>query len=100
MRLPSGKIIFAEEQYVDYYHNIMTLKISSNAKLKTIELYSPLSTEEGVEVVALSRDFYTCRLSESSGTIHSDYPYFGCELLGSSTCVGNEVCVYDCHFVL
>lgn len=91
VRLPSGKILLAEEHYVDYYHNIMTLKVSSDAKLDTVELYSLPSFEEGVEVVALSRDFYTCRLSESSGTIHTDYPYFGCELLGSSTCVGTEV---------
>lgn len=91
VRLPSGKILVAEEHYVDYYHNIMTLKVSSDAKLDTVELHSAPSIEEGVKVVALSRDFYTCRLSESSGTIHSDYPYFGCELLGSSTCVGTEV---------
>ncbi|KAK1402581.1 hypothetical protein POM88_002186 [Heracleum sosnowskyi] len=92
VRLPSGKILLAEEHYVDYYHNIMTLKVSSDAKLDTVELHSSAPPiEEGVKVVALNRDFYTCRLSESSGTIHADYPYFGCELLRSSTCVGNEV---------
>ncbi|WJX66655.1 hypothetical protein P8452_51192 [Trifolium repens] len=90
VRLANGKILLAEEDYVDYYHNIVTFKVKSDAKLRPLDIYSPLENLEGVEVVALERDFYTCKLSENCGLFCKDYPYFGCELLASSTCGGNQ----------
>ncbi|WJX66645.1 hypothetical protein P8452_51184 [Trifolium repens] len=90
VRLANGKILLAEEDYVDYYHNIVTFKVKSDAKLRPLDIYSPLENLEGVEVVALERDFYTCKLSENCGLFRKDYPYFGCELLASSTCGGNQ----------
>lgn len=101
VRLPNGKILLAEEQYVDFYHNIMTLEVTSDAKLKPVDVYEQLHSpeiKEGIDVVALSRDFYTCSLVESRGVVHIDYPYFGCEQLVSSTCSGSEVSIY--HLVL
>ncbi|KAK1402535.1 hypothetical protein POM88_002140 [Heracleum sosnowskyi] len=88
IRLANGKILLAEEDYVDYYNNIVTLKVNSDTTLKPVE--RDVETVEGV-VVALGREFYTCKLLESSGVICKDHPYFGCELLVSSTCSGSEV---------
>ncbi|KAK1402573.1 hypothetical protein POM88_002178 [Heracleum sosnowskyi] len=91
VRLANGKILLAEEHFVDYYHNIAIFKVSSDVKLKPAELDSPpLETLEGVEVVALGRNFHNCKLSESSGLIRLDYPYFGCEFLSSSTCSSTQ----------
>jgi hypothetical protein len=100
VRLANGKILLAEEDYVDYYHNIVTLKVKSDAKLRPLDIYSPLENLEGVEVVALERDFYTCKLSENCGLFCKDYPYFGCELLASSTCGGNQVSTSFCAIIL
>ncbi|CAJ2678333.1 unnamed protein product [Trifolium pratense] len=91
VRLANGKMLLAEEDYVDYYHNIVTFKVKSDAKLRPLDLYSPLQNLEGVEVVALDRDFYTCELSERCGLFSKDYPYFGCEQLASSTCSTTRV---------
>ncbi|KAK1402582.1 hypothetical protein POM88_002187 [Heracleum sosnowskyi] len=91
VRLASGKILLAEENYVDFYNNIVTLKVNSDAPLIPFESYlNPLETVDGV-VVALGREFYNYKLSESSGLIRKDHPYFGCELLVSSTCGDGEV---------
>lgn len=91
VRLASGKILLAEENYVDFYNNIVTLEVNSDAPLIPFEGYlDPIETVDGV-VVALGREFYSCKLSESSGFIRKDHPYFGCELLVSSTCDGGEV---------
>ncbi|KAK1402549.1 hypothetical protein POM88_002154 [Heracleum sosnowskyi] len=79
IRLANGKILLAEEDYV---------KVNSDTTLKPVE--RDVETVEGV-VVALGREFYTCKLLESSGVIRKDHPYFGCELLVSSTCSGSEV---------
>ncbi|KAK1402587.1 hypothetical protein POM88_002192 [Heracleum sosnowskyi] len=100
--LPNGKILLAEEHYVDYYHNIMTLKFSSDVQLKHVELSSsPPEELEGTQAVALRRDFYNCNLSETSGIIHKDYPYFGCDQLISSTCAGYKTALQmlelDCY---
>lgn len=96
MRLPDGDILLAEEDYVDFCHNIITLKVTSDVKqLKPVDLDLPSpEMEEGIEVVSLSRDFNSCSLLEGSGIIHVDYPYFGCEQLVSSTCYGSEVSIY------
>ncbi|XP_074338145.1 uncharacterized protein LOC141675509 isoform X1 [Apium graveolens] len=92
VRLPDGNILLAEEDYVDFCHNIITLKVSSDAKLEPVDLDLPSpEIEEGIEVVSLSRDFHTCSLLEGSRIINIDYPYFGCEQLVSSTCSGSEV---------
>lgn len=70
--------------------------MNSDVKLQPIELDSPdspspsLETLEGVEVVALGRNFHNCKLSRSIGLIRMDYPYFGCEFLASSTCSSNQ----------
>lgn len=93
VRLPDGNILLAEERYVDYYNNIMILEVSSESEMKPVDLNSP-EIVEGAEVVALSRDFYTCSLSESSGVISMKYPYFGAEELLSSTCSGSQVSMY------
>ncbi|XP_045826047.1 uncharacterized protein LOC123918127 isoform X2 [Trifolium pratense] len=95
VRLANGKMLLAEEDYVDYYHNIVTFKVNSNVKLIPLDLFSPVdllrpldsySNLQGVEVVALARDFYTCELTESCGLFSRDYPCFGCVQLASSTC--------------
>lgn len=99
-RLANGKFLLAEEDYVDYYNNIVTLKVKSDDTLKPVECcLSPIETVEGV-VIALGREFYTCKLSKSNGLIRKDYPYFGCELLVSSTCIGREVSISNRHFVI
>ncbi|KAL6570351.1 hypothetical protein OROMI_014865 [Orobanche minor] len=91
IRLANGKILLGEEDYVDHYNNIVTLKVNSDVTLKPVERYLyPVETAGGL-VVALGREFFTCKLSESSGVIRKDHPYFGCELLISSTCSGSEV---------
>ncbi|XP_074351295.1 putative protease Do-like 14 isoform X1 [Apium graveolens] len=91
VRLENGKILLAEENYVDYYHNIATFKVNSDVKLNHVKLSSPPPESlQGVGVVALRRDFHTCKLSESSGLISTEYPYFGCELLVSSTCSSSQ----------
>lgn len=93
VRLANGNILLAEEHYVDYYLNIVTLKVKSDVKLKPVEQYPySLETVEG-DVVALARDFYTCKLVTCSGLIRMEYPYFGCENLVSSTCSGGKVCM-------
>jgi hypothetical protein len=93
-------MLLAEEDYVDYYHNIVTFKVKSDAKLRPLDLYSPLENLEGVEVVALDRDFCTCKLSESCGLFRKDYPYFGCEQLASSTCRTTRVSTSFCAIIL
>jgi hypothetical protein len=72
----------------------VTFKVKSDAKLRPLDIYSPLENLEGVEVVALERDFYTCKLSESCGLLRGDYPYFGCEQLLSSTCSSGQVRIF------
>lgn len=100
IRLANGKILLGEEDYVDHYNNIVTLKAESDATLKPVEsISSPVETI-GEFVVALGREFYTCKLLESSGVIRTDHPYFGCEQLLSSTCSGSEVSISHRHFVL
>jgi hypothetical protein len=78
----------------------VTFKVKSDAKLRPLDIYSPLENLEGVEVVALERDFYTCKLSENCGLFRKDYPYFGYELLASSTCRGNQVSTSFCAIIL
>ncbi|KAL6513403.1 hypothetical protein OROGR_020889 [Orobanche gracilis] len=91
IRLANGKILLGEEDYVDHYNNIVTLKVNSDVTLKPVERYLyPVETAGGL-VVALGREFFTCKLSKSSGVIRKDHPYFGCELLNSSTCSGSEI---------
>jgi hypothetical protein len=86
-------MLLAQEDYVDYYHNIVTFKVNSHAKLRPLNL-SPLTIQKDIEVVALARDFCTCKLSESGGLLRPDYPYFGCEQLLSSTCSSGQVRIF------
>ncbi|KAK2377572.1 putative protease Do [Trifolium repens] len=90
VRLANGKMLLAEEDYVDYYHNIVTFKVNSDAKLRPLNLSPPLPIQQDIEVVALARNFCTCKLSESCGLLRGDYPYFGCEQLLSSTCSSGQ----------
>ncbi|XP_017230937.1 uncharacterized protein LOC108205474 isoform X2 [Daucus carota subsp. sativus] len=90
VRLANGKLLEAVEDYVDYYHNIATFKVKSDAKLKPVDLCC-VETSDGDEVFALRRDFHNCKLSETGGSIHHDHPYFGCEQLLSSTCRSSQV---------
>jgi hypothetical protein len=87
-------MLLAQEDYVDYYHNIVTFKVNSDAKLRPLNLSPPLPIQQDIEVVALARNFCTCKLSESCGLLRGDYPYFGCEQLLSSTCSSGQVRIF------
>lgn len=87
-----GTLFLAKEDYVDYYHNLLTLRVKSTLELKVLDL-RPRQADivEGMNVIALGRDFDTRLLLDYSGKLNLEYPYYGCDELLRSTCSASAV---------
>lgn len=90
IRLADGTLLLGKEDYVDYYHNLLTLKVKSTTELNFVDLRSKEAVCEdlvdGMTVISLARMFPLCSLSDYAGELCLEYPYFGCQELLRSTC--------------
>uniref|UniRef100_A0A803MHW6 PDZ domain-containing protein n=1 Tax=Chenopodium quinoa TaxID=63459 RepID=A0A803MHW6_CHEQI len=90
VRLADGTLLLGKEDYVDYYHNLLTLRVKSTMKIKAVDLRSKQvdwdDLVDGMKVTALGRMFPFCSLFDHGGDLHLQYPYFGCGELLSSSC--------------
>ncbi|KAK1381400.1 hypothetical protein POM88_028144 [Heracleum sosnowskyi] len=106
VRMLDGTLLLAKEDYVDYYHNLLTLKVNSTVELKVLDLRSrQADIVEGMNVIALGRNFDTRSLLDFSGKIYLEYPHCGCDEILRSTfqktkdCEGGPV-VTDTGYVV
>lgn len=92
VRMADGTLFLATEDYVDYHHNLLTLKVKSTIELKFVDLRCrQADIVDGMNVIALSRAFDTCLLFDTTGELYLEYPNFGCEELLRSTCGFSKV---------
>ncbi|CAO2831515.1 unnamed protein product [Amaranthus hypochondriacus] len=89
VRLADGTLLLGKEDYVDYFHNFLTLRVKSTREIKVVDLRSKQidwdALINGMKVTTLGRMFPFCSLFDHDGDLHLQYPYFGCgELLRSS----------------
>ncbi|KAK1381576.1 hypothetical protein POM88_028320 [Heracleum sosnowskyi] len=93
VRLGDGTLLLATKDNVDYYHNLITLKVKSAIELKVVDLAAKKADiVGGMDVCALGRSFYTCTLTNSPGELHLQNPLFGCDDLLRSTCSVSVIC--------
>ncbi|KAL1807224.1 hypothetical protein ACET3Z_030292 [Daucus carota] len=93
VRTADGTLFLAREDYVDYHHNLLTLKIKSTIELKVVDLRCRQAEYvERMSVIALGRAFQTCLPSDYVGELSLAYPNFGCDELLMSTCKFSEIC--------
>ncbi|XP_074369648.1 putative protease Do-like 14 isoform X1 [Apium graveolens] len=93
VRMTDGTLLLAKEDYVDYYHNVLTLKVKSTIESKVFDLRSSQAEiVEGMNVIALGRNFDTCALVDNNGDLNLEYPNFGCGELLKSTCATAAGC--------
>lgn len=98
VRLTDGTLLLAKEDYVDYYHNLLTLKVNSTVELKVLDLRSKQADiVEGMNVTALGRNFDTLSLLDFSGKLYLEFPHCGCNEILRST-LRTTVVFYFFHF--
>ncbi|XP_057520535.1 putative protease Do-like 14 [Amaranthus tricolor] len=95
VRLADGTLLLGKEDYVDYHHNLLTLRVKSTMEIKAVDLRSKQvdwdDLVDGMKVTTLGRMFPFCSLFDHGGELLLQYPYFGCgELLRSSCHVHPE----------
>lgn len=88
MRFVNGMIEVGEEDFVDFYHNLMTVKVKCLTNVKAVSIDTAQEVEDGTEVVSVGRGFLGT-LVEGRGILHKEYPYFGCQELWGSNCQGS-----------
>lgn len=72
---------------MNFYHNLITLKVKSAIELKAVDLAAKQADiVGGMNVCALGRSFYSLSLTNSPGELHLQNPLFGCDDLLRSTC--------------
>ncbi|KAK1380444.1 hypothetical protein POM88_027188 [Heracleum sosnowskyi] len=93
VRMVDGTLLLAKEDRVDYYYNLLTLKVKSTVELSVVDLKSrQADIVDGMHVIALGRSFYDYALCDYSGKLYLEYPKFGCNELLTSTCCTPENC--------
>ncbi|XP_017223395.1 putative protease Do-like 14 isoform X1 [Daucus carota subsp. sativus] len=93
VRTADGTLFLAREDYVDYHHNLLTLKIKSTIELKVVDLRCRQAEYvERMSVIALGRDFQTCLPFDYVGELSLAFPNYGCDELLMSTCRFSEIC--------
>ncbi|KAL6566158.1 hypothetical protein OROGR_001773 [Orobanche gracilis] len=92
VRMEDGTLHLAREDHVDYYNNLLTLKLKSRIELKVVDLRCQGDIVERTSVIALGRSFCTHVLCDFPGELYKQYPYFGCEELLRSTCHAPKMC--------
>lgn len=93
VRMADGTLFLAREHHVDYYLNVVTLKIHSNVEVEAVNLLNTEVVEE-MDVYAVGRFFCPHSLCDFStpGKLYFDQPCFGCNELLKSTCRAYKVC--------
>lgn len=92
VRIADGTLLLGKEDHVDFYHNLLTLKVKSKVELEVIDLRSrQAGIVDGMEVISLGRSFFTSTLYDSIGKLYEERPNFGCDELLSSSCGIREV---------
>ncbi|CAO2831521.1 unnamed protein product [Amaranthus hypochondriacus] len=90
VRLTDGTLLLGKEDYVDYYHNLLTLRVKSTMEIKAVDLRSKQvdwdDLVDGMKVTTLGRMFPYCSLIDRGGDLLLQYPYFGCGELLMSSC--------------
>lgn len=92
--MANGQLFLAREDHVDFYNNILTLKIKSEAELKVAELRGDIVPEGGMRVVAVGRTFYTYSFIDYEGELYQGYPDFGSHELVRSSCSTSHQVLY------
>ncbi|KAK1381398.1 hypothetical protein POM88_028142 [Heracleum sosnowskyi] len=93
VRTKDGTLLLAKEDYVDYYYNLLTLKVKSTVELNVVDLRSKeADIVDGMNVIAMGRDFDTCSLLDFSGKLYLENPHCGCDEILRSTCRTTEDC--------
>ncbi|KAK1381432.1 hypothetical protein POM88_028176 [Heracleum sosnowskyi] len=87
VRMADGTLLLAKEEHVDYYYNILTLKVKPIVEPEVVDLRSrQVDVVDGMKVISLGRSFFTSTLYDSSGKLYDYPPYFGCCELLTSDC--------------
>ncbi|KAK1380450.1 hypothetical protein POM88_027194 [Heracleum sosnowskyi] len=94
VRLANGTLLLAKEHNVDYYLNLVTLKVHSTVELKAANLLPTEIVEEEMDLYAVGRSFFTHTLSDYCvpGKLYLDQPLFGCNELLTTTCRAYTIC--------
>ncbi|KAK1381473.1 hypothetical protein POM88_028217 [Heracleum sosnowskyi] len=93
VRIADGTLLLGKEDHVDFYHNLLTLKVKSKVELEAVDLRSrQANIVDGMEVISLGRSLYTSTLYDSIGKLYMERPNFGCDELLRSSCGIREIC--------
>ncbi|KAK1385411.1 hypothetical protein POM88_023146 [Heracleum sosnowskyi] len=87
IRMADGTLLLAKEEHVDYYYNLLTLKVKPIVEPEVVDLRSrQTDVVDGMKVISLARSFFTSTLYDSSGNLNECLPYFGCCELLTADC--------------
>lgn len=91
VRMADGTLLLAREEHVDYYHNLLTLKVSSSVEVEVVDLRCrQADIVDGMKVTSLGRDINNSVLLDVTGELSEARSRFGCDELLSSSCVISE----------
>ncbi|KAK1381426.1 hypothetical protein POM88_028170 [Heracleum sosnowskyi] len=92
VRMADGTLLLAKEEHVDYYYNLLTLKVKPIVEPEVVDLRSrQTDAVDGMKVISLARSFFTSTLYDSSGKLNECLPYFGCCELLTADCGIREI---------
>lgn len=92
VRMADGTLLLAKEDHVDYYYNLLTLKVKPIVEPEVVDLRSrQAGVVDGMEVISLGRCFLASTLYHSRGKLSEYPPYFGCCELSKTDCGIPEV---------
>ena len=97
MHLPNGQCVDGTLQYYDLHYNIAVVNNMVCSDSRAANLYHPMETETGREVVAVGRVFSSGRLTATRGVVTDKQSNLGCDELMISTCKITKV---HCSFLL
>ncbi|KAK1381610.1 hypothetical protein POM88_028354 [Heracleum sosnowskyi] len=87
VRMADGTLLLAKEEHVDYYHNLLTLKVNPTLEPGVVDLRSRRANiVDGMKVISLSREFNNSVLRDSIGELSLERAKFGCDELLTSNC--------------
>nr|XP_017253191.1 PREDICTED: uncharacterized protein LOC108223434 isoform X2 [Daucus carota subsp. sativus] len=87
VRMADGTLLLAKEDHVDYYYNLLTLKVKPVVEPEVVDLRSrQAGIVDGMNVISFGRSLLTFTLYGDRGKLSEYPPSFGCYELSATNC--------------
>ena len=92
VRMADGTLLLAKEDHVDYYYNLLTLKVKPVVEPEVVDLRSrQAGVVDGMKVISFGRSLLTSTLYGDRGKLFEYPPSFGCYELSATDCGIREI---------